>query len=160
MVVGDFFYNIMRDLKKENIDFIVVGGVGRLLHGSDMMTSDIDIVIEKKIKDCQRLLKFAKNNKYWFRIGNKDFRIKKATDLFPLRYLKLICKRKRNVLPDIDIFLGKSYDDITFKDIEYEIIKIGNLQVKVATVVWLIKHKGNRKKDNFGIKNMKENMKT
>ena len=157
--MGDFFYNILRDLRKANIDFIVVGGVGRLLHGSDMMTSDIDIVMAKKITECRRLLKFANDNKYWFRIGREDFKIKKAMDLFPLRYLKLICKRKRNVLPDIDIFLGRSYDDIDFDDIEFEIIKIGNLQIKVATVGWLIAHRGNRKKDSLGIENMKQNLK-
>jgi len=158
-VGDDLFYSILRDLKKCNIDFIIVGGVARLLYGSDMMTSDIDIVVPKKIVECRRLIKFTKKRKYRFRIGNKDFNLKQAIDLFPLRYLKLICRRKRKPLPDIDIFLGKSYDDVDFDDIKYEIIKIGNLQVKVATVGWLTKHKGSRKKDDIGIKNMKKNLK-
>jgi len=158
--VADFFYSLLRDLKKYNINFIIVGGVARLLHGSDMMTSDIDIVIPKKMVECRRLIRFAKDKRYKFRIGNKTFKIKEATDLFPLRYFKLVSMRKRNILPDLDIFLGKSYDDVSFHNIRYEIIKIGNLQVKVATVRWLTDHKGNRKKDDIGIANMKKNIKS
>ena len=128
------------------------------MHGSDMMTSDIDIVIPKEMAECRKLVVFARKKKYSFRIGGSNFRIKEAIDLFPLRYLELVCVRKRKPLPNIDIFLGRSYDDVDFNDIECEIVKIGNLAVRVATAEWLIDHKGNREKDDLGIANMKMNI--
>ncbi len=156
---GEFFYPVLRDLKKHRIDFIIIGGIARLLHGTDMVTSDIDIVICKEIKECKKLIGFASEKKYRFRIGDEDFKIKSAEDLYPLRFVKMVHKKIMGIpLPDIDVFLDRAYDDTPFYLIEYEEMIIGRLMVKVATEKWLIEHRGERQKDEVATDIMIENM--
>ena len=156
---GEFFYPVLRDLKRYKIDYIIIGGIARLLHGTDMVTSDIDIVICKKIKECGKLLEFAKEKKYLFRIGDEDFKLKRPEDLYPLRFVKMIHGKRRGIpLPDIDVFLDRTYDDTPFYLIEYEEIMIGKLKVKIATEKWLIEHRGDRGKDDVATEIMVRNM--
>ena len=50
------FLSILRTLRKEQVDFIVVGGVGGVLQGAPIATFDLDVVHSRHPANIQRLL--------------------------------------------------------------------------------------------------------
>ena len=153
MTDGDgYIQQIFRSLKESEIDFIIVGGIARLLHGSEYMTVDLDIVINNKRSNFEKLMRFAKKEGYKFRVSGKITRIKNPEDLFLLPFIELVHKKK----PRIDLFLGETYDHIRFDLIEWQRKKIGNSYLKVATIDFLIKHSGNRPKDKLRKEELKK----
>jgi hypothetical protein len=43
-------------LTHHQVDFLVIGGIAALAHGSRRLTEDLDIVIDPRIANCRRLL--------------------------------------------------------------------------------------------------------
>jgi hypothetical protein len=43
-------------LTRHQVDFIVIGGIAAIAHGSRRMTEDLDIVIDKRVANCRNLL--------------------------------------------------------------------------------------------------------
>jgi hypothetical protein len=50
------FLSILRTLRKQKIDFIVVGGVGGVLQGAPITTFDLDVVHSRDPVNIERLL--------------------------------------------------------------------------------------------------------
>ncbi len=53
----DFFNNIIQDLNKHNIDYIICGGVAVVLHGVERLTMDIDISLDMTDNNIKSFLK-------------------------------------------------------------------------------------------------------
>lgn len=148
MSENDIFLGIIKNIKKHKIDFIVVGGLARFLYAPNTaMTIDIDIVVPKNEETCKKLISFAKKYKYKFMLGDEKISIKNVIDFYPLRYIKL-CSKKH---PEIDVFLGRSYDDVPFNEIDFRWLRIDEINFKIATLRWLVDHAGNRPKDLLNI---------
>ena len=145
MARGGSLATVFISLKKHNVDFIVIGGIARILHGSEFMTVDVDIVIDDKRTNFKNLVTFAKRQGYRFRIDNKVTKIKNPEDLFLIPFIELVHKKKAR----IDVFLGEAYDHTKFDYIDWQRKRIGDRYIKVATLDFLIKHSGKRKKDKL-----------
>ncbi len=50
------FIGILKVLVEHKVDFIVVGGLGAVLHGAPIMTFDLDIVHSQEDKNLNRLV--------------------------------------------------------------------------------------------------------
>lgn len=142
---GGYLQNIFTNLKENQIDFVVVGGIARLIHGSEFMTVDVDMVIDNKRSNFQNLISFAKKEGYKFRVEGKTVKIKNPEDLFLIPFIELIHKKK----PRIDLFIGETYDHIKFDLIDWQRKKVYGMMIKVATIDFLINHSGNREKDKL-----------
>ena len=51
---------LYRCLKKENVKYVVIGGVAAIAYGVPRTTNDIDIFVEPTVQNCERLLKAMK----------------------------------------------------------------------------------------------------
>jgi len=51
------FGELLQKLVDEGVEFIVVGGVAALAHGSPRSTQDIDVVYERSLKNLDRLVR-------------------------------------------------------------------------------------------------------
>jgi hypothetical protein len=51
------FLAILQRLAEHEVDFIVVGGVGAVLHGAPIATFDLDVVHSREARNVDRLLK-------------------------------------------------------------------------------------------------------
>jgi predicted nucleotidyltransferase len=51
------FQRVLRSLRDAEVSFIIIGGVAATVHGSARLTSDIDIVYERSLKNIERLTK-------------------------------------------------------------------------------------------------------
>ena len=49
------FESLIRVLRNGEVDFIVVGGVAAVAHGSARLTQDLDVVYERSPENLQRL---------------------------------------------------------------------------------------------------------
>lgn len=49
------FLGILRRLSQARIDFIVIGGVAAILHGSARLTQDVDVAYRRTDENLQRL---------------------------------------------------------------------------------------------------------
>jgi hypothetical protein len=43
-------------LTRHRVDFIVIGGIAAIAHGSRRMTEDLDIIIDRRVANCRRLI--------------------------------------------------------------------------------------------------------
>jgi hypothetical protein len=140
-----FLPHTFSTLKDHDIDFVIVGGMARILHGSEFMTVDVDIVIDNIRSNLNNLIVFAKKEGYRFRISGKLTKIKNPEDLFLIPFIELVHKKK----PRIVLFLGETYDHVPFDLIDWQRKKVGDLFIKVATMDFLIEHSGDRPKDQM-----------
>src|SRR5687767_2919687 len=58
----------LRDLRKRDIQFILVGGLAAILNGAPVDTFDIDLVFSQEPENVERLLKFLEDIDAIFRI--------------------------------------------------------------------------------------------
>lgn len=43
-------------LSRHQVEFVVIGGIAAIAHGSRRMTEDLDIVIDQRVANCRRLI--------------------------------------------------------------------------------------------------------
>ena len=66
--MGNFLFDVIRDLLGHEVDFVLCGGLACVLHGSERTTFDIDIHISMESDNLERLIEFAKKNNMSSRI--------------------------------------------------------------------------------------------
>ena len=66
------FLKLLETLDSYNVDFVVVGGLAAVAHGSSQVTQDIDICINLNPKNMDRLEASLKELHPIHRIGNKQ----------------------------------------------------------------------------------------
>ncbi len=96
------FLSILKELRKNHVDFIVVGGVSAVIHGAPITTLDLDVVHSINEENIRNLLNFLKNHDAKYRgqgkrilrpksrhLNSKDHQLF-ITDLGPLDVLGAI----------------------------------------------------------------------
>lgn len=59
--MGNFLFDVIRDLLNYKVEFVLCGGLACVLHGSDRTTFDIDILVRMERRNLERLIQFAKD---------------------------------------------------------------------------------------------------
>ncbi len=140
----NIFEKIFRNLNKEKVSYIVVGGVAVNLHGYIRFTGDLDLLVLLNEKNIQKMDKVMKKLKYFprlpvsiYELGNqakvnkwlKEKNLKAFTFMPP----------KNNPL-EIDIIIEESlkFDAIAKNRV---LKKISNVTIPVVSIVDLLKMK-------------------
>ena len=56
MIQAADFAGLLQRLSQKGVDFIVIGGVAAIAHGSSRLTQDIDVVYSRKVDNLERLV--------------------------------------------------------------------------------------------------------
>ena len=131
------FLEILKVLSKNEVDFIVVGGVCAVLHGAPVTTFDLDIVHSRSRNNLTNLMEALKDLDVHYR-ERKDKRIKpKLSHLASTGHHLLITKSG-----PLDL-LGKIGKSHTYSDLlPFTIdLKVGKLHVRILELETLIKIK-------------------
>jgi len=139
-----FYEEVFRDLNKNKVRYLVVGGGAVVLHGVVRLTADIDLFVDFEQKN---LLKFTEV------LTNLGYRPKipvKASD-FADKYNRERWKREKQMLvfsfyhlkrhqDHIDVFV---YEPVDFKKAykEKEVMKAGRIKIPVISIKHLKKMK-------------------
>ena len=132
------FINVLNFLDKQNVDYILIGGVAVILHGFERLTRDIDIFVKSTPENIDKLKKALY-------LAFDDPSIKEIT----LTDLQDYCVIRYGTPDDfyIDIIarLGEAF---AYEDLEFEVIKYRGIKIKIATPETLY----NLKKDTIRYK--------
>lgn len=148
------FIDMLEVLVRHRVDFIVVGGVAAIVHGSPLMTGDLDILHDPKPENIPRVLAalLEMNAIYRDPAGRRippdeyklsTFRMNlMKTDLGPLDILRSIGS-------------GLSYSDLLARSEEFV---IAGFQVRVLNLEAIIESKeyADRPKDRIAIPYLRE----
>lgn len=123
-------------LLANEVDFVLIGGFAAILHGSSMMTEDLDVCIPFNIKNCENLLKALKN-----------IHPMPRPKRFPLDMTAQQLSKLKNLYLDTDLgpidFLGSVAELGTFEYLKNHIIEIDLYahKVKILKIESLIASK-------------------
>ena len=132
------FLSILRTLRKEQIDFIVVGGVSGVLQGAPIATFDLDVVHSREPENIQRLLAALKLLEARYRIPVAGQKKPERSHLLSAGHQLLMTRAgPLDLLGTIGH--GYGYDDLIGNTIELDIGK--GLRVRVLELETLIKVK-------------------
>ena len=131
------FIRVIDSLTRENVDYILIGGVACILHGLDRLTRDVDIFIKLETENIARLRK-ALHAIY------KDESIEEITfdDLKKYQVIRYGTPDEFYIDLMAEIGTAFSFNDLSFETIEYKGIKI-----KIATPETLYKMKKDTLRD-------------
>jgi hypothetical protein len=73
------FEEAIRALVEHGVDFLVVGGFAVIAHGSQRLTLDLDVVIDRRVTNCRRLIaalvdleaEYRLSSGRWVKLGAK-----------------------------------------------------------------------------------------
>ena len=139
-----FYKKIFKELNKENIKYLVIGGLAVNLHGIPRLTQDVDILIDMEPKNILKLVKCLKSLGYKAKVPidpedliDPDIRkvwiTKKNMKVFSFNNTKS-SMQEIDILLDSPVKFRDAYKDKVMK-------KIGILRFPIASVKSLIKMK-------------------
>jgi len=132
------FLAILRTLRKERVDFIVVGGVGGVLQGAPITTFDLDVVHSRDPGNIERLLAALEFLEAHYRTPGAGHKKPERSHLLSSGHQLLMTRAgPLDLLGSVGH--GYGYDDLIGKTIELEVGK--GLQVRVLELETLIKVK-------------------
>jgi hypothetical protein len=146
------FRAILEVLSKRDVDFIVVGGVAGVLHGSPLQTADLDIVYSLDVANQARLLVALEELDAIFRDDPRNLRPNLSH--LACRGHKLLSTRFGDFDCLATIEENTTYDDL----VEHtEVIQIGELRIKLLSLQRLIsvKEKLQRPKDRLALMHLR-----
>ncbi|MGD2090188.1 MAG: hypothetical protein PVH61_28685 [Candidatus Aminicenantes bacterium] len=118
------FLQVLEAFEKEEVDYILVGGLAVILHGMPRLTQDIDVFVKMNPGNIGKLQKAL------HRVYQDDESINEIT-LDELNHYSVI----RYGSPDgfyIDI-MARLGEVATYDNLEYETIIVDEISIKVAT---------------------------
>ncbi len=125
------FWEVIDALEKEQVDYILIGGFAMVLYGMPRATQDIDIFIENREENVDRLQKAL-------------FKLFNDKNVFEITHSEL---NKNDVIRFgteegfyIDV-LSKLGDTFSFEDLKYEETTVEDHKIKIATIDTLYKMK-------------------
>ncbi len=148
------FLKIIEQLQKADVNFVVVGGLAAAVHGSSMLTQDVDICCDFSIDNLLNLQTALANYKPVHRMDNKKSRFtEKKSQLSKFKNIYL-----NSSLGQLDCLseikgIGKYKAVLAFS----EIITINSMPCKILSIIGLIKSKKslNRPKDKLAVIELK-----
>ena len=131
LALNKLIKSIARELKKENINYMIIGGQAVLVHGEPRLTKDIDITLGLNVNGLEKILKIAKKLKFKLLVSDPEKFVKET---FVLPFLN----EKTDFRTDF-IFSFSEYKKVVLKRVNK--IKIDRTYVNFASVEDLIIHK-------------------
>ena len=125
------FLEIIDELEKEKVDYMLVGGFAMVLRGMPRATNDLDIFIKNRkenIELLQKALYTIFNNKNVFEITHSEL-----TDYNVIRY-----GADEGFYVDVLSRIGTAF---SYEDLKYEEINVKGHRIKIATVETLYRLK-------------------
>lgn len=127
------FLQVIDTLEDEGVDYILIGGFAMVLYGMPRVTQDLDLFIENKnenIDKLQNALNKIFNDKSVYEITADELK----------KYSVLRYGSEEGFFIDVISSIGTAF---TFEDIEHEEIEIEGHRIKIATVDSLYRLKEN-----------------
>jgi hypothetical protein len=158
---SDQLFDLLKELSNANLKFVVCGGVACVLHGVERATYDIDISVDMKKNNLEKLITVAKKFNLIPRIPEpvENLLDDKKRQEWKEKKGALVYTFVSGTGPlQMDIFLDypKSYSELLKKA---EIIKIDNIDILISSKEDLIFAKESiiplRDKDMLDIKELK-----
>jgi predicted nucleotidyltransferase len=122
---------VLDALRKENVDYVLIGGFAIVLHGSTRFTEDLDIFVRTSDDNIDKLRKALYS-------VFQDENVKEITGSEIRDYAVIRYGATEDFYIDI---IGKLGDAFSFEDISYKEIDIEGTKIKLATLETLYKLK-------------------
>jgi hypothetical protein len=154
MPVEPKFKTLLATVVQHQADFFVVGGIAAILHGSPVMTEDLDIVFDPSPENIQRLLAALQELEARYNDPAGQHFVPDADKLGTLRLNLLLTNQGRlDVLREIG--QGQGYGDLVGRTVEMD---LGEFTVRVLDLPTLIEMKeiAGREKDRHGLLYLRE----
>lgn len=154
MPVGSRFRLQMAVLARHGVDFFVVGGVAAILHGSPVMTDDLDIVFDPQPDNIERLLAALQEMGARYNDPAGRHFVPDAEKLSTFR-LNLLTTTKGRLDVLREIGNGQTYGDLVggtvAMDLEEFTVRVLDLPALIET-----KEIAGRDKDRYGLLFLRE----
>jgi hypothetical protein len=142
------FLRVLDALDKEQVQYILVGGVAVILHGIERLTRDIDIFVKLDAENIQRLRKALLS--IFDDESIEEITLEELQEFAVIRY----------GTPDdfyIDI-MARIGEVAVYEDLEYETIYYEGIKIKIATpeTLYNLKKDSLRYKDKFDAAYLKD----
>ncbi|MDD2716513.1 MAG: hypothetical protein PHW04_11545 [Candidatus Wallbacteria bacterium] len=140
---GNFFFKLLENLIRENVEFVICGGVAAVLHGSDRITYDLDLMVNPENGNFTRLAAALKRMKFKPRapvsvedIADPD----KRREWIDLKGALVMTFLDERGIAQLDIFLTYPipYEELKTQS---ETIELGGIRVYISSIGHLIKAK-------------------
>ena len=125
------FLKVLKAMKDEGVDYILIGGFAVILHGLPRFTMDMDFFIQMLEQNVRKLRKALYST-----FGDSD--IEEITFDELAKYPVIRYGTPNGFHIDIMAQLGEA---ATYEDLEYEIMEIQGQKIRVATAETLLKLK-------------------
>lgn len=142
------FMGVLDALDKQNVEYILVGGVAVILHGIERLTRDIDVFVKMDEENIERLRRalhsiFEDNS-------IEEITLKELQTYAVIRY-----GTPDDFYVDIMARLGEM---AVYEDLEYEIIHYQGIKIRVATpeTLYNLKKDTVRYKDKYDAAYLKD----
>lgn len=137
------FMQILSALNEHKVDYVLIGGFAVILYGFNRPTEDIDLMLQlmpNNVDNLRKALRAVFDDDAIFEITANDLE-----EYSVIRY-----GTPDDFYIDIIARIGEAF---SFKDIEYKVIEIKGVPLKVATPEMLYKMKKNtyREKDQMDL---------
>lgn len=149
------FESLLTELARAEVEFIVIGGVCAALHGSSMMTNDVDIVHSRGTENRRRLARVLRSVEACYRDSLPERFVPTENDLAsPLHHL-LITKFGR-----LDL-LGSAHGGLDYEDLLWRTVFVdleSGVKVRILDLRGLIEMKeaANRDKDRLHLLHLRQ----
>jgi len=140
---------VFRVLRKHRVDYVLVGGLAGVLHGSPALTNDADIVPAKDAKNLERLAKALRDLDARLRVATEPDGV--AFDPHPAVLASMAMLNMTTRCGDVDLtFSPAALDDYDALVANSEAFDINGVRVRVAALADIIRSKtaANRAKDH------------
>lgn len=136
-------FDLLAALNRHGVRYVVIGGVAAVLHGSDQLTSDLDLAHERTPENIDRLVA-ALTELRAVRVTDPDDPVAPSPDGFQNRIERFVCP-----IGNVDVFAEVrrvgGYERLIGPSEHYEIRP--GLEVRVADIDTLILSKAGSGRD-------------
>ncbi len=154
----DDYLAILEVLAAHHVDFVVIGGIGAVLHGAPIITFDMDIVHSRSPDNVTRLLRALEDLDACYRI-QPELRIRPlASHLFsPGHQLLTTRLGYLDVLGEIGA--NRGYDQLLAHTVEVELESGRKVRVLSLEMLIKVKEEAGRDKDNAVLPVLRQTLK-
>lgn len=140
----DSILQLLRRLQEEQVDFVLIGGLAAALHGSSIITQDLDICLRFTKENTVKLVNVLKDMEPKYRMTPQ----RKAMPLDPVELERFKNLYLATTAGQLDIRsevdgLG-NFEDVKKQSIE---LQVNNLPLKMLTIDAIIQSKSVLKRD-------------
>lgn len=144
------YLKMLRTLSNFKVDFIVIGGICGVLHGSSLGTVDVDIVPSRKTENMERLeAALTELNAYYREHPPGKIRPNAERINTSGHHLLMTDAGALDVLGTVT--QGRGYDELIAETVEVQLEDALNIAILTLPMLVLLKQETNRVKDRLAL---------